>query len=195
MKTEQFPDMLDRWRKEAELERPKNQVIDMMNVAPVYIGVDPAFRAGGFWICILDMMDKTAAFKCFADVLEYHDWLRSFEAPLSCFVCVENSNLQNKSFDMSGKAVEVARKSRNAGCNMAVSELAYKSSLTRYGKDRAFQVSPKEKGNKWTAEQFGAVLKSDGVTIITKGTNQDCRDAYKLAGIARRMALVNGQFK
>lgn len=166
-----------------------------MNTKPVFIGVDPAFRSGGFWACILDMTDKTAAFKCFADVLEYHDWLRSLEAPLSCFVCVENSNLQNKSFDMSGKAVEVARKSRNAGCNMAVSELAYQSSLRRYGKDRAFQVSPKEKGNKWTADQFGAVLKYDGVTIITKGANQDCRDAYKLAAIARRMALINGKFK
>jgi len=166
-----------------------------MNTKPVFIGVDPAFRAGGFWACILDMSDKTAAFKCFSDVLEFHDWLRSGNSPLSCFVCVENSNMQNKTFDMSGKAAEVARKSRNAGCNMAVSELAYQSAVRRFGKDRAYQVSPKDKGAKYTAAQMGAVLRSDGVTVITKGDNQDCRDAYKIACIARRMALINGKFK
>ncbi|HSF71125.1 MAG TPA: hypothetical protein VLA25_02450, partial [Methylotenera sp.] len=168
-----------------------------MNNQPVYIGVDPAFRSGGFWACILDMTDKTAAFKCFADVLEYHDWLRSLEAPISCFVCVENSNLQNKTFAYAqkGERAEIMRKSRNIGANQAVSQLAFDSALRRYGKDRVFQVSPESKGGKWTEKQSGCVLKSERLTVITNGNNQDARDALKLALIAVRMALINGKFK
>lgn len=166
-----------------------------MSVAPVYIGVDPAFRAGGFWAAILDMRDKSVAFKKFASVLAFHDWLRSGDSPLSCFVCVENSNMQNINFDMAGNKAEVARKGRNVGCNQAVSQLAYDSALARYGPERVYQVSPAMKGNKYTPGQFGAVVKSDGVTLPKGSQNQDCRDAYKLAFIAKQMALYNGAFK
>jgi len=43
--------------------------------------------------------------------------------------------------------------------------------------------------------QAGAVLKSERLTVITKGDNQDCRDALKLALIAAKRALWNGNFK
>jgi len=166
-----------------------------MNAAPVYIGIDPAFRVGGFWAAIVDMTDRTVAYKSFGDVLDFHDWLRSGDAPLSCFVCVENSNLQNKSFDVSGSKMEVARKGRNVGTNQAVSELAFRSAIRRFGVDRVFEVSPKEKGAKWSETQAGAVLKSERLTVITKGQNQDCRDALKLALLCARKALVSGKFK
>jgi len=162
---------------------------------PVYIGVDPAFRKDGFWCAIVDMSDRTVAYKKMTDVLAFHDWLRSGDSPLSCFICVENSNLQNKSFDTSGNRAETARKGRNVGTNQAVSELAYISALRRFGESRTFQVSPKEKGAKWTEAQAGAVLKSERLTVITKGDNQDCRDALKLALIAAKRALWNGVFK
>lgn len=166
-----------------------------MSTQPVYIGVDPAFREGGFWVAVVDMTDRTVAYRRFADVLEWHDWVRSLDAPLSCFVCVENSMLQNKSFDMSGSKMEIARKGRNVGTNQAVSELAYRSALRRYGANKVFEVSPKEKGPKWSEAQAGAVLKSERLTVITKGENQDCRDALKLALIARQKALIAGRFK
>lgn len=161
---------------------------------PVYIGVDPAFRAGGFTICILDMTEKTAVTKTL-ELLAFHDWLRSPDAPESCFVCVENSNLQNQSFDTRGNRDEIARKSRNVGCNQAVSQLAYESALKRYGPKNVFQVSPREKGKKITdARMFAAILQQDGILIQKLTLNQDERDAYMLATIARRMALRSGAF-
>ena len=164
--------------------------------APVYIGVDPAFRVGGFWAAIVDMTDKSVIFKGFANLLDWHDWLRSPDAPDNCFVCVENSNMQNSTFayGMKGSSKVVAKISRDVGNNQAVSELAYISALRHYG-DRAFQVSPKQKGKKWTPKQFGYIIAQDGVTIPKGDIGQDCRDAYQLACIARRMALVNGHFK
>jgi hypothetical protein len=166
-----------------------------MNAAPVYIGVDPAFRKDGFWCAVVDMSDRTVSYLKFSDVLDFHDYLRTppgFSA--NTFICVENSNMQNKSFDTSGNRAETARKGRNVGTNQAVSELAYISACRVFG-DRAFQVSPKEKGAKWTEQQAGNVLKSERLTVATKGNNQDCRDALKLALIAAKRALWNGAFK
>lgn len=166
----------------------------MIANAPIFIGVDPAFRAGGFWAAILDMSDKTLTFKSF-DLLTWHDFLRSQDAPDQCFVMVENSNLQNKSFDTTGNKMEVARKGRNVGCNQAVSELAYQSALRRYGPKNVFQVSPKEKGAKITdARVFLAVLKSDGILLPKETSNQDQRDAAKLAILCRRKVLIENRF-
>jgi hypothetical protein len=119
-------------------------------VQHIYIGVDPAFREGGFHIAILDMVRKEIRFLGFEDVFEWHEWLRSDECPEGCFICVENSNLQNKTFDMSGSSQRVARFSRNAGANQAVSQLAYDTALKAFGPFRVFGVSPKEKGAKIT---------------------------------------------
>ena len=165
----------------------------MIPNAPIYIGCDPAFREGGFWAAILDMADKSLVFRSF-DLLTWHDFLRSQDAPGRCFIMVENSNLQNKSFDTSGNKMEVARKGRNVGCNQAVSELAYQSALRQYGPKNAFQISPKDKGAKITdARVFLAVLKSEGI-LLPKGTsNQDQRDAAKLAILCRRKVLL-GEF-
>lgn len=166
----------------------------MVRESAIFIGVDPAFRAGGFWVAILDMEDKTMRFLEF-DLLSWHDFLRSPDAPARCFVCVENSNLQNKTFDMAGSKSEVARKSRNAGCNQAVSELAYRSAVLRYGARQVFQVSPKEKGAKITdVSVFLGVAKQEGVLLPPKPTNQDQRDAAKLAFLCRRKALLEGRF-
>lgn len=165
-----------------------------MSHAPVYIGVDPAFRENGFWVAVVDMSDRTVAYRRFADVLEWHDWLKSGDSPLSCFVCVENSNLQNKNFDTTGSKLEVARKGRNVGTNQAVSELAFRAAVRRFGPDRVFEISPKDKGPKWSEAQAGAVLKSERLTVLTKGENQDCRDALKLALIAIKRALWHGAF-
>lgn len=167
----------------------------MGSEAPIYIGLDPAFRAGGFWAAILDMADKTLVFKGFKNLLEWDRWLQSPDAPIRCFVLVENSNLQNQSFDTSGSKVEVARKGRNVGCNQAVSELAYQSARDRYGERNAMQISPKDKGAKITdARTFLALLKSEGVLLPKGASNQDQRDAAKLAIMCRRRVLTDIRF-
>lgn len=167
----------------------------MVSEHPIYIGVDPAFRENGFWAAILDMSDKTLVFKGFKSLLEWDRWLQSPDAPTRCFVLVENSNLQNNNFDTSGSKFEVARKGRNVGCNQAVSELAYQAALDRYGPKNAMQISPKEKGAKITdARTFLALLKSEGVLLPKGASNQDQRDAAKLAILCRRRVLAENRF-
>lgn len=161
----------------------------------VYIGVDPAFRKGGFWACILDYSDRSVRFLRFDDLLEWHDWLRSDDAPRTAYVVIENSNAQNRSFDVTGTRRHVARKARNVGTNQGVSQLAYLSALRHFGDHCAFSVTPRQKGQKWTPEQYAQVLKSEGITT-PKRTNQDQRDALKLAFMAVKLSKIkNSKFR
>ena len=140
------------------------------------------------------MSDKSLVFRSF-DLLTWHDFLRSQDAPGRCFIMVENSNLQNKSFDTTGNKMEVARKGRNVGCNQAVSELAYISAIRQYGAKNVFQISPKDKGAKIKEHtMFLGLLKAEGI-LLPKGTsNQDQRDAAKLAILCRRKVLLENRF-
>lgn len=147
----------------------------------VIIGVDPAFRKGGFWACFLDLDDRTAFFRQFRDVLVFDRFLQSPDAPPYAFVVVENSNLQNKNFDMTGDRSVLARKGRNVGTNQAVSELAVRSAQDRYGVDNVANISPHKKGAKWPESYFQAALKGDKVKPANYSGTQDERDAYKLA--------------
>lgn len=149
-----------------------------------FIGVDPAFRKGGFCACFLDMTDRTAVFRSFRDVLEFDRFLHSPDAPEKAIVCVENSNLQNKNFDMTGSRPELARKGRNVGTNQAASQLTVQSVIDRYGKAACINISPKEKGAKYSKEIFGKVVNQDRITLVKYTGSQDQRDAYKLAWIA-----------
>lgn len=145
----------------------------------VRIGVDPAFRAGGFVVCILDTAERTAHFRAFRDVLAFDRWLQGPDAPDDAWVTVENSNATNANFDQSGSRGKVARKGRNVGTNQAVSQLAVQSALDRYGRCRS--VTPKQKGKKWSAREFEGALRADGVSAYGASGSQDARDAYKLA--------------
>lgn len=159
---------------------------------PIYIGCDPAFRKGGFWAAILDE-EKRMTFKSF-DLLTWHEWLRSDDAPAVCFVMVENSNLQNLTFNrhLTGSHAEKIKKSRNVGANQSVSELAYQSALRRYGQRFAFEISPEAKGTKITDQRiFEGLMRSEGITLppgefLKKESAQDKRDAAKLAVMMRR---------
>lgn len=184
----------------------------------VIIGVDPAFRKGGFWACFLDMSDRSCVFRPFRDVLTWDRFLRSPEAPQSAYVVVENSNLQNATFYTHKTAkgalltasqakrsraliiplshAELTRASRNVGTNQGVSELTVRSAIDRYGKDAVLNLSPEKKGAKYDERYFLAALKGDRVTPVGYTGTQDERDAYKLAHIGiselrvRRRALI-----
>ena len=150
-----------------------------MSAQTVKIGVDPAFRARGFTVCILDTSERTAHFRVFRDVLTFDRWLQSPDAPDAAIVTVENSNATNTNFDQSGTRAKVARKGRNVGTNQAVSQLTVQSAIDRYGSCQS--VSPKQKGKKWTKREFEAVLRADRVSVYGNSGTQDARDAYKLA--------------
>lgn len=149
----------------------------------IFIGVDPAFRAGGFWACLIDRKISEVRFERFDNVLAWFGWLQ-WSAPF-CFIAVENSNEQNASFDMSGTKAEVARKARNVGTNQAVSQLAVEAVRRVLGGECVWSVSPEKKGAKWDEKTAQAVAKSERLEIPAK-TNQDQRDALKLALLAER---------
>ena len=100
----------------------------------IRIGVDPAFRIGGFGVAIFDNSDRTMRFLDFADLIEFYDWLMSEESPEFAKCVIENSNLQNCTFDKRGTKAIISRKSRNVGANQAVSQLTVIACVKKYGK-------------------------------------------------------------
>lgn len=156
----------------------------------IQIGVDPAFRKSGFAICIIDENKDVRAirFKSFLDFLSWL-WVEG-EAPAKAIVVVENSNLQKSTFDMRGSKAVVARKSRNVGKNQAISQAAFDALKVRYGTN-VFEVSPKQKGVKWSKQTFARVLKSESHNFLaTKQTiSQDEIDAYQLALMGKKLFM------
>lgn len=145
----------------------------------VIIGVDPAIRKDGFAICLYDIINSTVDFK----VMDFIDFILYIENlnPIDYIFCVENSNLQNLSFDMTGSKNIVARKSRNVGMNQAVSQLT--CDLLKRHNFEVIELSPKEKGAKLTDAQVKILMKYDKEVKNYKGLKgeQDKRDAYKLS--------------
>lgn len=157
-----------------------------------FIGIDPAFRKSGFAICIIDE-DNTVDFKKFKGFLEFLDWI--WDAPQNGVYCVENSNLQDVTFDMKGSKGVIAKKSRSVGKNQAISQCVFDVLVKM--KLIAYEVSPAQKGAKKNDKQIRWLMKHYGHTEISnyKGNEgeQDERDAYQLACIG--MELFKKQSK
>lgn len=155
----------------------------------IYIGLDPAFRKDGFGCCVIDR-NKEVAFPVFRTFLDFIFWATDKETHREqAIVCIENSNLQEVTFNMSGSKSVIARKSRNVGKNQAVSQCCVDLCRWAFGQEYVFEVSPREKGKKWTHKQVVQVMKQEKHTCLKKRTNEDERDAYKLATIAKRKAM------
>jgi hypothetical protein len=150
----------------------------------IYIGIDPAFRRNGFALAMIQ--DKTISYIQFkGGFIDFYCWLvDDAPRPEKCIICVENSNLTNKSFDMRGSRLVVARKSRDVGKNQATSQ--YVVDILKEWGYRVIDMSPKNKGGKWSSISLERVLKSEGISQSEKRTNQDKRDAAKLALIAMK---------
>jgi hypothetical protein len=146
----------------------------------VVIGIDPAIRKNGFALCFYDTINKTIDF----EIMDFIDFILfsedAMEATDNFAFCVENSNLQNLSFDMTGNKNVLARKSRNVGMNQAVSQLTC-DLLKRRGFE-VVEISPKQKGAKLEHETFKALTMNMTVNNY-KGLKgeQDKRDAFKIA--------------
>lgn len=147
----------------------------------VFIGVDPAFRSRGFSICIID--GQNIEFKTFkTGFLGFCLWFVN-ESPGAAICAVENSNLINATFNTIGNKNIIARKSRDAGKNQAVSQNTSDLLRTKY---KVYDISPKEKGAKYTADVYKSLIYTHQYTANKQRTNQDERDAFKLALIAER---------
>jgi hypothetical protein len=147
----------------------------------IRIGIDPAFRIDGFGIAIFDSSDRTMSFKMFADFIEFFEWLNNEDSPKVAKCVIENSNLQNATFDKRGSKEIISRKSRNVGANQAVSQLTVIACRKKYGKGNVLEISPKRKGAKLNEVLFSNMLKTMGIKSEKKKHNQDNRDAGKMA--------------
>lgn len=164
----------------------------------IYVGVDPAFRSGGFRIAIVDMKKKTVHFSCMKDVFEWYEYVRDRLSGLEeCYICIENSNAQDATFDMSGTRSQIAKRSRNVGCNQAASEYAVIAAKKFMPEGRVFEVSPLEKGEKIRSNTtFQALVGFYKLEICKKGpVIQDERDAFKLAMLLPSLLISKNEFK
>lgn len=153
-------------------------------IETTFVGVDPALRKGGFWVCIICRIEHTATFKSCKHLGEFVQLLIDANPAA---VIVENSNLQKNVFARNahagiGGALSVGK---NMGVSQAATDIAQGFSCIPSG------VSPQQKGAKVVSESlFKSAVTAHGLTLVgyKKGTGigQDQRDAFKLACIAEQ---------
>lgn len=156
-----------------------------------FLGVDPALRKNGFWVCLICRLENTATFKTFRHLGEYARFLNDTR-PVA--IIVENSNLQRPVFDKEagvGGAISV-------GKNMGVSEEATKIAAD-FSKIPP-GISPKDKGAKVKNEMiFQGIVKSNNLSLTGykagKTVAQDQRDAFMLALIAEQQYKLHQKVK
>lgn len=149
-----------------------------------YIGVDPAYRDGGFWVC--EIRGAIVAFykmKGFIEFVKYIDELA--ENTIDVSICIENSNETNHTFISPTIRSPSAREkiSRDVGKNQAISQMSVDYCQYMLGSG-VYSVSPAEKGMKWTDKIARSEAKNHGLELfLYKGlvSEQDKRDAFKLA--------------
>ena len=99
----------------------------------------------------------------------------------------------NRTFDMRGSKLVIARKSRDVGKNQAISQNVV--DLCHSLGFSVIEMSPKGKGNKWKHSTLEQVLNDEGLKPEVNKTNQDKRDAAKLALIAYKRPYLAKQSK
>jgi hypothetical protein len=149
-----------------------------------YIGVDPAYRENGFYVC--EIREKIVVFykmKMFIDFVKYIDALADSTTDVT--ICIENSNETNHTFISPKVKSPAAREkiSRDVGKNQAISQMSvdYCNYIIGSG---IHSVSPAEKGMKWSDMITKAEAKNHELEFFNyKGlvSEQDKRDAFKLA--------------
>jgi hypothetical protein len=104
--------------------------------------------------------DKQVVFKRykrFVDFLIHAQDYRSFYLPV---IMVEDSSLQNVTFNSSINRAILSRMSRNVGMNQAASRIAYE--WIKLQGCEAYNISPEQKGKKWGKEIFMKVFQNEG---------------------------------
>ena len=129
------------------------------------------------------MPDKVVRFKKYK---RFVDFLKNVEAWVvyeNPVVMVEDSSLQNITFNNSTNRAILSRMSRNVGMNQGASRIAYE-----WIKDNgceAYNISPEQKGKKWSKIMFLKIFEREGYKFepdfkIAK-ISQDEIDCFSLA--------------
>lgn len=145
------------------------------------IGVDPALRLNGMAACFIEY-DKTVVFKKYKRFVDFlKDSVRW--KLLKPVVMVEDSSLQNITFNNSTNRAILSRLSRNVGMNQGASRIAYEW-IKEHGCE-AYNISPEQKGKKWTKEMFLKIFEREGYTFEPDfkpaKISQDEIDCFSLA--------------
>ena len=166
----------------------------------IIIGVDPAFRKDGFWVCRyypFRFEDNRLAGEIHYSKINsifsfknYIDDLVRF-SKLKVFVSIENSNLQNVVFTPKNPKETLAAYSIRCckiGKNMAISQQVYELCIGYFGKENVKSFSPKDKGKKDDNHlynlrkiKYNIMEEYSSKKSSRNRTNQDQRDAFKLA--------------
>jgi hypothetical protein len=148
-----------------------------------YIGVDPAIRLNGMAACFIKPNKEVEfkKYKRFVDFLEdsFH-WHKDY---INAVVMVEDSSLQNVTFNSSINRAILSRISRKVGMNQAASRIAYE--WIKENGCEAYNISPLQKGSKWTKISFMKVFQNEGYkfepNFKTNKISQDEIDCFTLA--------------
>jgi len=102
-------------------------------------------------------------------------------------VLVEDSSLQNVTFNSSINRAILSRMSRNVGMNQGASRIAYE--WIKENGYEAYNISPEQKGKKWGKEIFLKIFQSEGYKFEPNfkpaKISQDEIDCFTLALIAK----------
>ncbi len=147
-----------------------------------YIGVDPAIRLNGMAACFIKPNKEVEfkKYKRFVDfILDVTKW-KQYEHPV---ILVEDSSLQNLTFHNSINRAILSKMSRNVGMNQAASRIAYE--WIKENGCEAYNISPLQKGSKWTKISFMKVFQNEGYkfepNFKTAKISQDEIDCFTLA--------------
>ena len=113
----------------------------------VIIGLDPAFREGGFGCAIIEQ-----GVVIFGNIANFADFLNYCDiAPHGALWCVENSNLDDTTYQYlrGGNTRTLMAKSRDVGKNQAISQVVCDYLIKKFGAERVMAISPLQKGAKW----------------------------------------------
>jgi hypothetical protein len=148
------------------------------------IGVDPALRIKGMAVCII--ADRTMIFKRYKRFVDFISDVPSW-SQFNPIVLVEDSSIQNVTFNNSINRAILSRMSRNVGMNQAASRIAYE--WIKEHDIEAYNISPEAKGKKFNKDVFMKVVASERLKFEPDfkpaKISQDEIDAFFLALMAK----------
>lgn len=148
------------------------------------VGIDPSSQDGKFAVCAIKGL--SVMFWKLNSFIGFLQWIKQREFNGRVHFVVENSNLQNITFGSSKESkrklsiAAIEKISRNIGKNQQCSQATVDYLISMYGADSVTELSPKQKGAKWS-EAFARGVAKGNNHVIGKQFGEDKRDAYQLA--------------
>lgn len=145
-----------------------------------FIGIDPAMRLNGLAVCVID--DKKVYFGRYRNLAT---WIMdSLTWQTDSAICVEDSSLQNMTFQRNANVRATTKISRNVGMNQAASKIII--DLLELNGHKVKGISPHYKGSKWTIDYCMSVIKAMKLEVHgNKKLSQDEIDAFQIALISK----------